>query len=478
MMLVTTVGLAGCAVGPDYQAQVVRPVALAQGSDSALFSSSEVQRDWWRQFQDPQLDKMVDIALERNHDIRIVQARLLEARAVVDQKKLDELPTVTAEASYSRSLSQANPGPVGSRNLAESYRTSMDASWEIDLFGRLRRIAEASAARSEAVEADLAQARIVVVAEVARNYFEMRGAEQRLTVAQANLKNQEEALRVVEVMWASGRGSADDLSRARAEVASTRATIPPLETDHRRAFDRLAVLTGSRPDEMPELTRKESLPPLAARFPIGKLSELLGRRPDVVSAERELAASTADIGAITAELYPRIDLGGFLGFVAVRGVDLGSSPSQGFGVAPVISWPAFHLATVKARQREVRAREKGARARYEQTVLRAIEETDVALTTYEQTQKRVRDLAAAAVESERAAELARARYRAGNALYLVQLDAERNLLNIQDALSEAEMASYVSMVALYKALGGGWVAPEYIGTSSAVKGVNASNSNG
>jgi len=219
---------------------------------------------------------------------------------------------------------------------------------------------------------------------------------------------------------------------------------------------------------MGELTSNDPLPPIATRLPVGDVGDLLRRRPDVASAERAMAASTADIGAATAELYPRIDLGGFLGFIAVRGVDLGSSPSQAFGVAPVISWPAFHLASVRAQQREAQAREQGARARYEQTALRAIEEAEGAFTTYGQTQRRVYDLAEAAFQSERSVELARARYREGKAPYLVELDAERTLLSTQDALAQAETASYVSLVALYKALGGGWEAPDGMGPTASI----------
>ena len=172
-------------MGPDYQKPQSAPVTLAS-PEQALFSNGQLQRDWWKQLQDPQLDRLIGLALERNHDIRIAQARLAESRAVLDEKELDQLPTVTAGGRYERSLSQANPGPEGERNLARSYRAGFDASWEIDLFGRLRRAAEGAAARSQAQAADLAQARIVVAAEVARNYFELRGAEQRLAVARAN----------------------------------------------------------------------------------------------------------------------------------------------------------------------------------------------------------------------------------------------------------------------------------------------------
>ncbi|KRP69755.1 RND transporter [Pseudomonas paralactis] len=459
-LLVCSAWMTGCTVGPDYRASNEPAVELTQSPDTALYSSTRVQQDWWRQFQDPQLDALIDQALARNHDLRIAQARLLEARAVLDQRQLDQLPTVTASGAYSRSLSQANPGPSGERNLAKTYQAGLDAQWELDLFGRLQRLSQASSARAEAVAADLAQTRIVVTADVARHYFELRGAQRQLAVAQANLSNQEKTVALVQGRVDAGRGTADELASALAERARVQATLPNLETRQALSRYRLAVLTGSRPNELQALTDLKALPALVTRLPIGQVSDLLRQRPDVASAERALAASNADIGAVTAELYPRIDLGGFLGFVALRGGDLGNSGSRAFSVMPSVSWPALHLASVKARQREAQAREVGARARYEQVVLNAIEETEGALTTYSLSQQRVRSLAEAAAQSERAARLAHARYEAGSAAYLVELDAQRTQLNAQDALTQAETASYLNVVQLYKALGGGWRAPQ------------------
>lgn len=459
-LLVCSAWLTGCTVGPDYQAKREQPVQLSQSPDAALYSNARLQQDWWRQFQDPQLDALIDQALLHNLDLRVAQARLLEARAVLDQRQLDRLPTVTADSSYTRSLSQANPGPSGERNLAKTYRAGLDAQWELDLFGRLARLSESSAARAEAVEADLAQMRIVVVSDVARYYFEMRGAQRQLAVAHANLANQDKTVNLVQVRVDAGRGTADDLASALAERARVQATLPALETRQQLSRYRLAVLVGTRPSEMYALTAPTSLPPLDTRLPVGHIGDLLRQRPDVVSAERTLAASTADIGAITAELYPRIDLGGFIGFVALRGGDLGDGGSRAFSVMPTVSWPALHLASVKARQREAQAREIGTRARYEQVVLNAIEETEGALTTYSLSQQRVRSLAEAARQSDRAARLAHVRYEAGGAAYLVDLDAQRTQLSAQDVLTQAETASYLNVVQLYKALGGGWRAPE------------------
>lgn len=449
--------LAGCAVGPDYQAPRPEPVTLAS-PEQALFTHERVQRDWWKQLQDPQLDRLVALALARNQDIRLAQARLAEARAVLDERELDRWPEVTAQGDYARSLSQLNAGPAGQRNLARSYQAGFDAVWEIDLFGRLRRAAESAAAASQASEADLEQTRVVVAAEVARNYFEMRGAEQRLRVARDNLASQRGTLRIVQALADSGRGNESDVASARAELATVEASLPVQETARRLAAYRLAVLAGLRPAELGELEQARPLAPLATRLPIGDPARLLARRPDVRAAERALAAANAEVGVATAELYPRIDLGGFLGFAALRGADFGTGASRAFSTRAGIGWPALHLPTALARQRAAQARFEGGSAQYAQTVLRAIEELESALTQYGQTQRRLRSLAEAAGQSARALALATLRYQEGAAPYLAVLDAQRTLLRAQDAVAEAEMASYTSLAALYKALGGGWEA--------------------
>lgn len=448
--------LAGCAVGPKYAAPNDAPVAIA-APERALFAPDAVQRDWWRQLDDPQLDALIERALAGNHDIRIAQARLLEARAMQTEAELDRLPVVTLGASKTRSIAQGNGVPADARTLAQSSRAGFDAGWEIDLFGRLQRLDEAATARAQASAADLEQVRIVAVAELARNYYEMRGAEQRLTVTQRTLDSLRQSLRVTEAQVQTGRGLEGDLASAQANLASTESQLPALETARRQAAYRVAVLAGLRPAEL--VPMPQPLRVLDKRLPIGDLGELLRRRPDVLRAERGLAASTADVGAATAELYPRVDIGGFLGFIALRGSDLGSSSSRAFSVTPGVSWPALRLGSVKARLRGAEARAEGERAVYEQTVLRAIEDVENALTGYGQNQLRLQRLLEASARSRRAAELAQVRYREGAAPYLSMLDAQRTLLRAQDAVAEAETASFTSLVALYKALGGGWQAP-------------------
>ena len=457
-MLLPLALLAGCALGPRYATPPAEPVAIA-APEQALFSSDAVQRDWWRQLEDPQLDVLIERALAHNHDIRIAQARLAEARAATDEAALDRWPAVTFGAERTRSIAQGNGLPPEARTLAESSRAGFDAAWEIDLFGRLRRLSEAADARAQASAADLAQVRIVVVAELARQYHEMRGAEQRIAITRSTLDSLRAGLRVTEAQVQTGRGLEGDLASAEANLATTEAQLPALETQRRLAAYRVAVLAGLRPTELATLIAPRPLQPLAKRLPIGDLRALLSRRPDVLRAERSLAASTADVGAATAELYPRVDLNAFIGFVALRGSDLGSSASRAFGITPGLRWPALRLGSARARLRGAEARSEGERAAYEQTVLRAIEEVEGALATHGQNQARLQQLAQAAAQSRRAAALAAVRYREGAAPYLTVLDADRTLLRAQEAVAEAETASYTSLIALYKALGGGWSPP-------------------
>ncbi|WP_172672241.1 TolC family protein, partial [Variovorax paradoxus] len=212
--------LAGCAVGPTYIAPKEAPVAIS-APERSLFANDAVQRDWWRQLDDPQLDALVERALAGNHDIRIAQARLLEARASQTEAELDRLPVVTMGASKTRSIAQGNGTPADARTLAQSSRAGFDASWEIDLFGRLKRLDEAATARTEASAADLEQVRIVAVAELARNYYEMRGAEQRLAVTRRTLESLRSSLRVTQAQVRTGRGLEGDLASAEANVATT-----------------------------------------------------------------------------------------------------------------------------------------------------------------------------------------------------------------------------------------------------------------
>jgi multidrug efflux system outer membrane protein len=293
-----------------------------------------------------------------------------------------------------------------------------------------------------------------VVAELARNYFEMRGAQWRLDVANRSLENQRETLKLTELRRDAGVGEEQDVASAAARVAATEATLPQIEANIHTAQNRLAVLTGVRPGELNADLSPHVYSPIAKAIPIGSPSEMLQRRPDVRSAERRLAASTELQGLAVSNLFPKVSVNGFLGFLAGRGNVFLRPASGGWSIAPGISWPALDLGRVRAQVRGAKASTQEALAVYEKTVLQALEDTENAIVVYRTTQERLLKLDDQARESKRAADIARLRYREGVIDFLQLLDAERTQLQAEDAVAVAESESYVAVVALNKALGG------------------------
>lgn len=449
---------AACAVGPNYKAPATPPAAF-QNADPAVFTAANPEAEWWKAFGDPVLDQLVGQAFSANLDLKIAVARVAEARALFSEQKLDLLPHVTADGTYVKS-NQQQPGSNGQRVESQTYQAGFDAGWEIDLFGRVRRGVEAAGAEAGAAQAELRDAQVTVAAEVARNYLELRGAQARLKVANRNLETQRETVRLTKVRFDAGAGSPIDVASAQARLNATEAAIPVLITAEKRANYRLAVLTGQRPGALDALlvSRETDVRPLVTALPIGDAGDLLRRRPDVQAAERRLAAQTAQVGVATADLFPRVSVTGFVGFLSGTSAGFGAGASKAWSVAPNVSWPALDLGSAHARLRAARARDDAALANYDQTVLRALEDLENALVSYRQQQSQLVSLTNQAAASRRAAELARIQYKEGGIDFLVLLDAERTLLAAEDSLSVAETGVNTDVVAIYKALGGGWKA--------------------
>jgi multidrug efflux system outer membrane protein len=447
-----------CAVGPNYKAPATPPAAF-QNADPAVFTAANPEAEWWKAFGDPVLDQLVGQALGANLDLKIAVARVGEARALFTEQKLDLLPHVTADGSYVKS-DQQQPGSNGRRVESSTYQAGFDAGWEIDLFGRVRRGVEAASADAGAAQAELRDAQVTVAAEVARNYLELRGAQARLKVANRNLETQRETVRLTKVRFDAGAGSPIDVASAQARLNATEAAIPVLITAEKRANYRLAVLMGQRPGALDALlvARDFDTRPLVTALPIGEAGDLLRRRPDVQAAERRLASQTAQVGVATADLFPRVSVVGFVGFLSGTSAGFGNAASKAWSVAPSVSWPALDLGSAHARLRAAKFRDDAALANYDQTVLRALEDLENALVSYRQQQAQLKSLTDQAAASRRAAELARIQYKEGGIDFLVLLDAERTLLAAEDALSVAETGVNTDVVAIYKALGGGWKA--------------------
>jgi multidrug efflux system outer membrane protein len=451
--------LSACAVGPDYRAPELASPDRFLNADASGASSQAIEREFWRSFNDETLNELIERGLAANHDVRIALAKLREARALRGEARLDLAPTVTESASRSDSRASARQAPaaLGAQRDQDYYETSFDAFWELDFFGRVRRGVEAQSAEMQAAEAGVHHAQVSITGELARNYFELRGAQARLAVTQRNAENQRETLQIVQARLDAGRGTQLDVSRASAQLSATLALIPELEATVTRSTLRLSVLTGDLPTTLvDELSSAKPIPALPATSGIGTPEELLRRRPDIRIAERELAAATARIGVAVADLFPRISFVGSWGFDAASSSELGNASSEMYGFGPSIRWAAFDLGRVRQQIAGREAAADGALARYEQSVLRALEETDASLTDYSKARVKQQHLRASATASSEAAFLARVRFDNGVADFLTVLDAERSLLEAQDKLAESETQTATALIATYKALGGGF----------------------
>jgi multidrug efflux system outer membrane protein len=451
--------LAACAVGPDYKTPDTAPAQLinAKSTVPAPLLTQTPDGLWWQQFDDPVLNALVTQALASNLDLRIAVDRVRAARAAFSGAEYDYGPHVPLAAAYSHSDEQ-QPGFGSSRIDATGYSLGFDASWEIDLFGHVRRSVEAARGDLGAEQANLRDAQITVAAEVARNYFALRGTQQQIAVAQRNLANQTETVRLTSIRYEAGRGTELDVQSSRARLKATEATLPLLETARAAATYRLAVLLGERPGALDEQLLPVATPAYAQALPIGDAGELLRNRPDVRAAEQQLAASTARVGIATAELFPRVSVTGFIGFLSGDFGHLFSASSasdaRAWSVAPTVSWAALDYGSVQARLRGSKAQADAALANYQKTVLTALEDTENAFVNYREQQNRLKSLIDQATASRRAAELADIQYREGVTDFLTLLDAQRTQLAAEDAVAQSEAQVNTSVVAIYKALGG------------------------
>ncbi len=415
---------------------------------------------WWRGFNDVILNHLVDQAVATNQDLRIATAHVLEARALRMGAVADLFPIANANAGWTKSLSSQDSTPVPlSRSERENslYDAGFDAIWELDLFGRVRRSIEADTAIVAATVATRQDVLVTLVSEVARNYLELRGAQNQLAVARGNVANERETLDIALAKLKAGRATELDTARARAQLDATLALIPPVEAAIKRAIYRLGVLTGQQPTALEaELTPPAPIPNLPLLVNIGNPAELLRRRPDIRSAESSLAAATARIGVETSSLFPRVTFIGSLGVQASQISSLVQGGSDTYSFGPRISWAALDLGHIRARIKAADARTVAQLASYEKTVLTALEETENALVDFGQEQVRRDYLRASDRSATEAAALARRRYEGGIDDFLPVLDAQRAQLVIQAQLAQSETRTATSLVAIYKALGGGW----------------------
>jgi multidrug efflux system outer membrane protein len=461
-----TVALAGCMVGPDFvRPDPNVPERWAEAPQQDVPAPPGPSR-WWQSFADPQLDALIERAVQANLDLAVAESRVREARAARRIAGAPLFPFLDAGASLSRQWQSENAGFFGGGPIGDIggqpftlYDVGFDASWEIDVFGGTRRGVEAADAELAASIEQRNDVLLTLIGEVARNYVELRGFQRELEVARGNVATQEDTLVLTRARYQGGLASDLDVARAEAQVRTTAARLPALDTSVRQSIHRLGVLLGEPPGTLlAELTPPLPIPPAPPGLPDGLPSDLVRRRPDVRRAERQVAAATARIGVATADLYPRFFLTGAAGLQSLDASDLFAGASKYWAVGPSIQWPIFQGGRIVGNIEVRDEQQQQALLAWRQTILAALEEVENQIVAYTRQRDRRATLAAAVDANQRAVDLAQALYTRGLTDFLDVLEAQSNLFLTQTELAQSDAQVSASLVALNKALGGGWEA--------------------
>ena len=456
--------LAGCrAVGPDYVAPNPSAPASFVEAPGQASQAPFIDEAWWKNFQDTTLNDLMAQALKSAPDLAEAQARVREARALQRFAGASRYPTADATGEYARNLGSDNvptgvpPGGLGPGVHSNLWQAGFDASWEIDIFGGERRTVEAAEANYEAVTEDRADVVLTLLAEVARNYVELRGAQRRIEVARKDLAIERDLQALTQSLLAAGLAPRQDLLRAQAQVSDIEAAIPEFEADERAAAYRIAALIGRPFAEMAaELSAPRPIPQAVSEVPVGLPSELLERRPDVRAAERRIAAANARIGIAQADLYPHFSLTAVTGLESLYFSSFSSASSGYYQIGPAISWRIFDAGRIRFQVRAESARTEAAAAIYQGSLLNAFRDVETALISYANVKIRRNNLAAESAADAQATKIAKLLYEKGVESFLPVLDAERSLYAADDQPAQSERDSALALIALYKSLGGGW----------------------
>ncbi len=456
--------LAGCAVGPDYQRPQMPLAAAGPFVDPGTTRTSPgaVEGEWWRLFKDPVLDRLVVEALTYNTDIRRASANLKRARAQLSEARGQRLPGTGVSGGYTRSRVGAESAqgalPAGFDGVeSDFFQVGFDASYEIDIFGRVTRSIEAARGDADAAQAALDAARVAIAAETARTYARACGFAAQAEVARETVRLQTRTLELTQRLFDAGRGTVRDVDQARVLSENARAQVPQFEAERRAALYALATLTGKPPAELDAAANQCATPPgVSSLIPVGDGQALLARRPDVRQAERTLAADTARVGVATASLYPSIRLLGSASLGARNIEDLGKSASFNFSLGPLLSWSIPNLTAARAQVRRAEAGAEGSLAAFDGAVLTALREVEQALARYSGEIERNVALRRADAAATNAARIAILRFEAGRDSLLQRIDAERDRAGARATLAQSNAALAEAQVALFKALGGGW----------------------
>lgn len=458
LALLVTLGLVGCTVGPRHvEPETAVPARFDQaGAAPDSTTAAAPASTLWSAFGSEELDALLARALAANQGLAEAVARLAETRALAGLAPYAYIPTITAGGDVLRQQESLRDPSIPERlGETETWRAGFDATWEIDLFGSLRNRASAVYRRVDADKAALEAVRQSVVAETAQAWFALLGARERLALLRQQQANLEESVRILRAQLDAGRATAFDVARAEAQARSVAATVPEGEAELVRQEQRLAVLTAWPVDDLrAQLDPAAAMPDLPAVANTGTPEDWLRRRPDIREAERRLAAATSDVGVEVAEYFPRLELLGSFGWTAGTSGGIGSSQAERWSYGPVLSWRFLDFGRVTQNVRAAEARRAAALARYQDTVLRALEETENALAGLRAANRSATELSLAVEAADEAASLARLRYSAGATDYLAVLDAERTWLELADRLVQTRTQRATALAAVHKALAG------------------------
>ena len=462
--------LAGCTVGPDYRPPATpTPGQFAEAVDRSGLADARLAA-WWRTFGDPELEKLVNQAVAQNLDVQTAAARIREARAREIVAGASSGPRVDAQSSATRQRISENaipvpPGAGGNQGGAfglpgsefTTFRVGFDASWEIDLFGKTRRSVEAARARTGEALWTRRDVQVSVAAETAEAYLRLRTLQQRIATAESELARQQRFERLVAARARGGLVTGQDLEQQRSERSIAAAALPSLRAQAEAQIHALGVLTGETPEALiPELSRPQALPPVPPPIPAGLPSDLLRRRPDIRAAERELAASTADIGVAVADLYPRFSLTAAPALVSTALASLLEWGSRSFSIGAALDWPLLDGGRARGNIGIANARQEQALIAYRKSILRALQDVEDSLSRSDGDRRQLAELEDALRTATRAEDIARTRYRGGLVTYSDVLQAQARRLKLEDQLAETRGTLARDTVALFKALGGGW----------------------
>ncbi len=478
-------GLGACTVGPNFEppewlspaswfAKKVEPITPAP----SVAVAEPVDPNWWKLFNDPLLTELERRVAGENLDVQVATVRIAQSRAQLGIAGAAQFPVLNANGSYTRQKASdvgvfANaPNPLGANgasgnnvggirsthlNAFDVYQVGFDASWEVDLWGRVRRSVESATASVQA-SAEARRATLLSnLAELARDYIQLRGTQSLLQIARDNVKISQQSLDLTQQRAVGGVTTDLDVANAAAQLRTVAAEIPRLTQQESELINAIGLLLGQPPNTLQaELAQEKPVPPVPPRVPIGLPSELARRRPDVRQAEAQLHAATANIGVAVANFYPSVKLSGSLGLQAIQPWKMFNIDARDYAAGPGITIPIFQGGQLKATLELNKAQQQEAAINYQKTVLTAWHEVDNALTAYQTEQARRDQLIQAVAQNQRALGLAQSRYQEGVSDFLQVLTAQQNLLSTQQALAQATTNVSANLVALYKALGGGW----------------------